>query len=585
MRQALSRASTGRTRERSPARALEGEVKEIIRRWIRRLILWACPEITEKLTQAPLAPAAGAHGHHGTIKHVPGAHALLLTLLLIAAGAHAQQGGQTSNAPPLTGSVAPAGNCGVGSLYVNTTTGDLYDCNAGSWNRVGAGSSGAFNGGLGTSYQDAGGISAPANPASGDARIFFNSGTNLFNCLTSTGANCFPSGGAGTVTQVTSGNFSPLFNVSVAANTTTPAFSFAGISQSQNLFFASPNGSSGAGAFRAVAAADLPASANSCAAHQFTISLAAGFNVTCAQPAAADIGSIPGASGQLLYNNAGAIGAEDPVISYNNPSETTAAWTSGTSQNTALTINLTAGSGVLSAVVVTLNQGSTITAGQVTFYVSDTTAATNIYPIACRQVNSGGLVNAYTLTANTNTAFICNVTSFESFQVKLTTAIAGTGTVDVGVQPTSGPVQDGLAITNTVPVGGLGSGATGGDLIGLPVGDTYKAINISTATTTLIVTGASGRQVRISAQHMIAAAADNVAWIEGTTTTSPCDTGTAGMAGGTTAASGYNFAANGGIAEGSGIGTIMQTATTGDSVCIVTSAAVQLSGGIEYTIY
>jgi hypothetical protein len=68
--------------------------------------------------------------------------------------------------------------------------------------------------------------------------------------------------------------------------------------------------------------------------------------------------------------------------------------------------------------------------------------------------------------------------------------------------------------------------------------------------------------------HMITAAANNVALIEGTGAT--CGTGSAGMAGGTTAASGYNLAANGGIAFGSGLGTVMQTATTGDSVCVVT---------------
>jgi hypothetical protein len=255
---------------------------------------------------------------------LPGAHMWIFAALLIAAAAYAQQGGQTSNVPPLTGSVAPTGNCGVGSLYVNTTTGDLYDCNAGSWLKVnGAGGSGAFSGGLGASFQDATEISAPANPAAGNDRLYLSSATHLLACLTSSGANCMPAGGAGTVTQVTSGNFSPLFNVSVATNTTTPAFSFAGISQSQNLFFASPNGSSGVGAFRAIAAADVPASANSCAAHQFTISLASGLNVTCAQPVAADIGSIPGSNGQLLFNNAGAIGAEDPVVSANQPAATT----------------------------------------------------------------------------------------------------------------------------------------------------------------------------------------------------------------------------------------------------------------------
>jgi hypothetical protein len=130
---------------------------------------------------------------------------------------------------------------------------------------------------------------------------------------------------------------------------------------------------------------------------------------------------------------------------------------------------------------------------------------------------------------------------------------------------------------------GLGSGATGGFLTGITVCDSSKAINISTATTTLMITGVSGRQVRICAFHMVAAGADNVAWIEGTGAT--CGTGTAGMAGGTTAASGYNFAANGGLSAGSGLGEVLTTATTGDSVCLVTSAAVQLSGFIKYAIY
>lgn len=65
-------------------------------------------------------------------------------------------------------------------------------------------------------------------------------------------------GGSGTVTSVSSGNLSPLFNTSVASPTTTPAFSFSQISQAQNLFYASPNGSSGNPTFRAIVAADLP---------------------------------------------------------------------------------------------------------------------------------------------------------------------------------------------------------------------------------------------------------------------------------------------------------------------------------------
>ena len=130
---------------------------------------------------------------------------------------------------------------------------------------------------------------------------------------------------------------------------------------------------------------------------------------------------------------------------------------------------------------------------------------------------------------------------------------------------------------------GLGSGATGGFLTGIPVADSFVNVNVSTATTTLLITGVAGRHVRISSISLVTATANNVALISGTGAT--CGTGTTGMNGGTTAASGWNFAANGGITQGSGLGTINQTNATGDSVCIVTSAATQLSGRIAYTIY
>jgi len=64
--------------------------------------------------------------------------------------------------------------------------------------------------------------------------------------------------GGGTVTSFSAGNLSPLFTTSVATATSTPALSFTLSSAAQNLFFASPNGSSGPGTYRAIVAADLP---------------------------------------------------------------------------------------------------------------------------------------------------------------------------------------------------------------------------------------------------------------------------------------------------------------------------------------
>lgn len=64
--------------------------------------------------------------------------------------------------------------------------------------------------------------------------------------------------GVGTLTNLTIGNLSPLFTSSVATPTTTPAITFAQVSQSQNLVFASPNGLAGVPTFRSLVAGDIP---------------------------------------------------------------------------------------------------------------------------------------------------------------------------------------------------------------------------------------------------------------------------------------------------------------------------------------
>lgn len=174
---------------------------------------------------------------------------------------------------------------------------------------------------------------------------------------------------------------------------------------------------------------------------------------------------------------------------------------------------------------------------------------------------------------------------------RVTIASDSTGTVAV-TQATASNLNvrsDTSGATGAAPparanfTGGLGSGATGGFVTGIPVCDTFANVNVTTATTTLLITGVSGRHVRICGMSLVTAAANNVALISGTGAT--CGTGTTGMNGGTSAASGWNFAANSGLTQGNGLGTINSTNATGDSVCIVTSAATQLSGRIAYTIY
>lgn len=132
-------------------------------------------------------------------------------------------------------------------------------------------------------------------------------------------------------------------------------------------------------------------------------------------------------------------------------------------------------------------------------------------------------------------------------------------------------------------IGGLTSGATGGFVVGMTVCDTPVTINVSAATTTLLVTGVAGRHVRICTMNVSTTLANGVALISGTGAT--CGTGTTGMNGGTTGVTGWQFVASGGLTQGGGVGEINRTNATGDSVCIVTSVATQLSGRMMVAIY
>lgn len=107
---------------------------------------------------------------------------------------------------------------------------------------------------------------------------------------------------------------------------------------------------------------------------------------------------------------------------------------------------------------------------------------------------------------------------------------------------------------------------------------TAYPINISTATTTEITPSLAGASTNyyVCAINLVVGAADNVALVDDDTDN--CPSVTSGLAGGTTAASGWNFAANGGLTQGNGDSTIMKTNGTNRVLCLVTSAAAQVSG-------
>jgi hypothetical protein len=113
------------------------------------------------------------------------------------------------------------------------------------------------------------------------------------------------------------------------------------------------------------------------------------------------------------------------------------------------------------------------------------------------------------------------------------------------------------------------------------VAQTSLPISITTATTTQIVAASASNKTYICSLFLTSAAADNVGIVEGTGGT--CGTGTAGVIGGTTAANGPNFAANGGVLlQAGGKVAVAQTAGTNVGLCLITSAATPLAGVLKY---
>jgi hypothetical protein len=108
--------------------------------------------------------------------------------------------------------------------------------------------------------------------------------------------------------------------------------------------------------------------------------------------------------------------------------------------------------------------------------------------------------------------------------------------------------------------------------------------SISQTANTQLLAGTVSKKIYVCSIHLVAAAATDVAVVEGTGTV--CATGTAGVGGfgGATAATGWNFAANGGIALGNGDAALGAEGTSGDNLCVFNSGSGQVSGGISYVV-
>lgn len=107
-------------------------------------------------------------------------------------------------------------------------------------------------------------------------------------------------------------------------------------------------------------------------------------------------------------------------------------------------------------------------------------------------------------------------------------------------------------------------------------------VSISTTSSAQLITGTASERIYICSLHLVTATAQNIALVSGTGTT--CGTSTSGVEGfgGATAATGWNFAANGGIALAASGFSYGNTDTDQDNVCLLLSGSGQVSGGLTY---
>jgi hypothetical protein len=107
-------------------------------------------------------------------------------------------------------------------------------------------------------------------------------------------------------------------------------------------------------------------------------------------------------------------------------------------------------------------------------------------------------------------------------------------------------------------------------------------VPISQTTGTQLFAGTASNRTYICSISVVSATAQNIALVSGTGTV--CATSTGAMAGGITAATGWNFAANGGLVLGNGAATIAKSDTDADNICILMSSTGQLSGTLSYVV-
>jgi hypothetical protein len=148
------------------------------------------------------------------------------------------------------------------------------------------------------------------------------------------------------------------------------------------------------------------------------------------------------------------------------------------------------------------------------------------------------------------------------------------GTVQPGNTANTTPWLFNTAQINGVaPLMGNGQTGTGAQRVTLSQDGLSQPINVSTATDTQIVPLSGSTVIYVTSFDVVAGGTGNITFEYGTG--SNCATGKTALTGA------YPLTAQAGIAKGSGVGTILKV-PAGNALCVLTSAAVQMSGSVSY---
>jgi hypothetical protein len=175
---------------------------------------------------------------------------------------------------------------------------------------------------------------------------------------------------------------------------------------------------------------------------------------------------------------------------------------------------------------------------------------------------AGAATSALQTTANTSLSTIATNTSSP---IPIGANVIG----KVGIDQTTPGTTNGVVVnagTNTI--GNIGVDPSAGK--GTP---SSVAINVSTATTTQLVAISGSTAIYVTAYDVISGGTGNITFEYGTGAS--CGTGTTALTGP------YNLTAQTGLAKGNGAAMVLKV-PAGNALCVLTSAAVQMSGSVTF---